>query len=307
VTTTVSGGFNSAVALTASGVPSGATATFSPTSIAAPGSGTSTLTIAGGTATAGTYTVTVTGTGGGLTKTATLSLTITSSGGGVVVITNGQTVTGIGASTGAWKYYKITVPASQTSLVVKTTGGTGDADLYVKLGSSPTTSSYTGSSTGSTSTETVTLSNPAAGDYYIGIYAYSTFSSVSLQATYTGGGGGGTMNETESNNTTATANTIPTSGTTVTAKIGTSTDVDYFKVVKSAAGTMNVYVVVPSGKDYDVAIYNSAGTKVASGTAGAGVAENVNYSAAAGTYYIKVYGYNGAYSTTLNYTCKATF
>ena len=77
VTTTVSGGFNSAVALTASGVPSGATSSFSPTSIAAPGSGTSTLTLGGGTATAGTYTVTVTGTGGGVTKTATVSFTVT--------------------------------------------------------------------------------------------------------------------------------------------------------------------------------------------------------------------------------------
>ncbi len=307
VTTTVSGGFNSAVALTASGVPSGATATFSPTSIAAPGSGTSTLTIAGGTATAGTYTVTVTGTGGGLTKTATLSLTITSGGSGVVVITNGQTVSGIGASTGAWKNYMITVPSGQASLVVKTTGGTGDADLYVRRGAQPTTSTYDGRGYTSGNAETVTISNPVAGDFYIGVYAYSTFASVSLTATYTAGGGGGAMNETESNNTTATANTIPTSGTTVTAKIGSSTDVDYFKVVKTAAGTLNVYVVVPTGKDYDVAIYNSSGTKVASGTNGAGVAENVNYSAAAGTYYIKVYGYNGAYSTTLNYTCKATF
>jgi hypothetical protein len=103
--------------------------------------------------------VTVTGTGGGLTKTATLSLTITTSGGGVVVITNGQKVTGIGAATGAWKHYKITVPASQTSLVVKTTGGTGDADLYVKLGSSPTTSSYTGKSDGSTDRDG-TIANP---------------------------------------------------------------------------------------------------------------------------------------------------
>jgi hypothetical protein len=39
---------------------------------------------------------------------------------------------------------------------------------------------------------------------------------------------------------------------------------------------------------------------VASGTAGAGVAENVNYSAA-GTCYIKVYGYNSACSTTSSY------
>jgi Zn-dependent metalloprotease len=306
-TTAVSGGFNSAVSLSASGLPSGASASFNPTSIAAPGSGSSTLTINSGTAAAGTYSVTVTGTGSGLTRTAALSLTINSSGGGVVVITNGQTVSGIGASTGTWKYYKIAVPASQTSLVVKTTGGTGDADLYVKFGSSPTTSSYDGKSESSTATETVTINNPSTGDYYIGIYAYSTYSSVSLQATYTGGGGGGSMNETESNNTTSTANTIPSSGTTVTAKISSRTDVDYFKVVLSSSGTLTVDVVVPSSKDYDVGLYNSSGTLLASGTQGSGKPEHVTYTGSAGTYYIKVYGYNSAYSSSLTYTCKATW
>jgi hypothetical protein len=82
VSTAVSGGFNSAVALSASGLPTGATASFSPASIAAPGSGSSTLTIATGTAAAGTYNLTITGTGGGKTHTAPLTLTITSGGGG---------------------------------------------------------------------------------------------------------------------------------------------------------------------------------------------------------------------------------
>jgi kumamolisin len=78
ITTAVSGGFSSAIALTASGAPTGVTASFSPTSIAAPGSGTSTLTLAVASTTAtGTYPITVTGTGGGITHTATVSLTVT--------------------------------------------------------------------------------------------------------------------------------------------------------------------------------------------------------------------------------------
>jgi hypothetical protein len=78
ITTTVSGGFDSAVSLTASGQPTGVTVSFSPTSIAAPGSGTSTATMAVASTTAvGTYTITVTATGGGITHTATVSLTVT--------------------------------------------------------------------------------------------------------------------------------------------------------------------------------------------------------------------------------------
>jgi subtilase family serine protease len=78
ITSVVSGGFSSAVALTASGQPTGVTVSFSPTSIAAPGSGTSTMSIAVASTTAtGTYTITVTGAGGGITQNATVTLTVT--------------------------------------------------------------------------------------------------------------------------------------------------------------------------------------------------------------------------------------
>ncbi len=77
VSTSIAGSFNSAVALSATGLPSGASATFTPTSIAAPGSGSSTLKLTAGTAAVGTYTVTVTGTGGGKTHTTTVSFTVT--------------------------------------------------------------------------------------------------------------------------------------------------------------------------------------------------------------------------------------
>src|SRR5215472_19098267 len=86
-TTTISsaivGGFNSAVSLSASGLPTGVTASFSPVSIAAPGSGNSTLTFsATSTAATGTTNVTVTATGGGITHTTTIAVTVTAAGGG---------------------------------------------------------------------------------------------------------------------------------------------------------------------------------------------------------------------------------
>ena len=83
ITTTISGSFNSAVSLSASGLPAGATASFSPTSIAAPGSGSLTLTISAVASTAaGTYSVVVNGSGGGKTHSTTISLTVSAAGGG---------------------------------------------------------------------------------------------------------------------------------------------------------------------------------------------------------------------------------
>jgi Phosphoesterase family/Bacterial Ig domain len=83
VSTTLSGGFNSTVSLSASGLLSGVSASFNPASIAAPGSGSSTLTFsAASTATTGTTNVTVNANGGGVTHTATIALTVSASGGG---------------------------------------------------------------------------------------------------------------------------------------------------------------------------------------------------------------------------------
>lgn len=80
LTTTVSGGFDSAVTLTAAGLPSGVAATFTPSSIAAPGSGSSTLSFMVATsAAAGSYPVTVNGAGGGVSKTVTMTLVILAS------------------------------------------------------------------------------------------------------------------------------------------------------------------------------------------------------------------------------------
>ncbi len=73
ITVAPTGGFASAVALTASALPTGVTATFNPAST----TGTSALTFsASATATTGPATVTVTGTGGGLTRTTTIALTV---------------------------------------------------------------------------------------------------------------------------------------------------------------------------------------------------------------------------------------
>jgi subtilase family serine protease len=84
ITITSQNGFNSATSLTASGLPSGVTAAFSPNPVTPPAnsSATSTLTLtAAANATVGTATVTVTGTSGSLSHGTNISLTVSSSSG----------------------------------------------------------------------------------------------------------------------------------------------------------------------------------------------------------------------------------
>jgi hypothetical protein len=80
ISTTVTSGSAQTVALTASGLPTGASASFNPASLTAGASSTLTLATSSSTPT-GTSTVTITGTGASATHTATFTLTVGTSGG----------------------------------------------------------------------------------------------------------------------------------------------------------------------------------------------------------------------------------
>ena len=147
LTTTVSGGFNNSISLSASGVPPGTTVTFSPSTISASGAGNSTVTIAVGLNTSGgTYPITVTLNGGGIQQSATVNLTVT-------------------AATVATPVFspKAGIYTSAQSVTI-TDATTGAAIYFTTNGTSPTTAStlYTGLVTVS-STETLRAIAVASG------------------------------------------------------------------------------------------------------------------------------------------------
>lgn len=112
---------------------------------------------------------------------------------------------------------------------------------------------------------------------------------------------GPTMNETESNNTLATANTVTTAGTTVNANIGTTTDVDFFKVSLPAGKTLSAKMTPNATSDYDIELQNSSGTKLSSSVNGTGQVDTVtrtNSGTTAMTLYVKVYRYSGGTGAT---------
>jgi vibriolysin len=104
-------------------------------------------------------------------------------GGGDPFLTNGVPVNNIAGSQGTNQYWRINTPAGRT-LTVRISGGSGDADLYTRFGQRPTTSNYLCRPYLNGNNETCTRSNTSAGDYYVMLRAYSTFSGVQLIASY---------------------------------------------------------------------------------------------------------------------------
>ncbi|WNG33329.1 peptidase M4 [Archangium violaceum] len=205
-------------------------------------------------------------------------------------LSNGVAVS-IAGSSGNKKYYTLEVPAGHTSLVFNTSGGSGDADLYVKFGAAPSTGTYDCRSYASGNAESCTFANPQAGTWYVLVHAYSEYSGASLKGTYSGGSGGGTGTPVY---------------TTVSGSVSRSQNVNYgpynvlagttFKVVMTGSGDPDLYVrfgSAPTTTSYHCRPFLS------------GASETCNLTVPAGqsSAYIMVRGYSsGTYSLAINYT-----
>lgn len=113
--------------------------------------------------------------------------------------------TNLSGSTGSSTFFTFTVPAGATNLSFTMSGGSGDADLYVKFGSAPTKSSYDCRPYKGGNAETCTFSAAQAGTYHVMIDGYSAYSGVSLVADYTAASGGGSGSSSTLNNLAATS------------------------------------------------------------------------------------------------------
>ncbi len=102
----------------------------------------------------------------------------------VQVLQNNVAVPGLSGAANGELFFRISVPAGQQSLTFTVQGGTGDADLYVRKGSAPTTSLWDYRPYLSGNNEAVTVTNPAAGDWFVMLRGYSAYSGVSIVAKY---------------------------------------------------------------------------------------------------------------------------
>jgi len=93
-------------------------------------------------------------------------------------------ITNQSGSQNGWKYYSVEVPEGMKTLTIGTSKGTGDVDLYVRLGSRPNASSYDCRPYVDGNVETCTINNPAPGKWYFGLYGYRAFSGVQIDVEY---------------------------------------------------------------------------------------------------------------------------
>jgi Zn-dependent metalloprotease len=108
----------------------------------------------------------------------------TSTGG---TLTNGVESAQYSGATSSWTCNTLVVPSGTTSVVFTQTGKTGtsgDADLYVRFGAQPTTSTYNCRPYLSGNNESCTISAPSAGTWYACSYGYSAYTNVTMKGTY---------------------------------------------------------------------------------------------------------------------------
>lgn len=102
----------------------------------------------------------------------------------------------------------------------------------------------------------------------------------------------------ESNNSLSAAKAIG-ANSTITALIGTSTDIDWFKITNTSTARNIKITLTNLPADYDVRLYNSSGTLLKSSLNRGTTNESLIYNTSTvATYYIRVSGYNAAYSSS---------
>lgn len=202
-------------------------------------------------------------------------------------------------------------PSGLTSSSITTTGvtlgwtavsGATSYNVQYRLSSSGT---WTTTTSTTNTKNLIGLTSASAYTFQIQAVCASGSSAYSATATFT------TLTPTttcsdiyESNNTSGTAKTISTN-TDITAMIGSSSDNDYFKFTTTSPNTKIKIVLSNLPFDYDVRLYNSSMTQLSISQNGGTTAETIiRNTTTAATYYIRVYGYNGVYSTTSCYNLR---
>lgn len=208
----------------------------------------------------------------------------TGGGGGSNVLDNGVPVTVSGAQ-GSETVYTMDVPSGATDLTFQISGGSGDADLYVKFGSQPTTSSYDCRPYRNGNSESCSFASPQAGTWYVMLRGYQSYSNVSLEGSYTAPGSGG--------------GSCPAGYTQYTGSLasgGTDYQPNGNYYYSGTSGTHSGRLYGPSGTDFDLYLqkWNGSSWVDVAQSISSTPDESIDYNGTSGYYAFRVHAYSGS-------------
>lgn len=177
--------------------------------------------------------------------------------------------------------------------------GAASYNLQYKLSSSSTWITITGITT--TSRNLTGLTAGSTYNYQVQAVCSGSSSTYSAAANFTTQSSSSCTDTYEANNTLNTSKVIPV-GTTITALIGSSTDLDHFQFSNTSAQRNIKVDLFNLPLDYDLRLYRG-NTLLASSLNAGTTPEQIrfNTTTVSSTYRARVFGYNGAFSTTQCY------
>jgi hypothetical protein len=229
-------------------------------------------------------------------------------GGSGSVLQNGVPVSNLAGGLGSQQFWTMSVPAGSSNLQFQTSGGSGDADLYVRFGSAPTMTTYDCRPFASGNNETCTFATPAAGTWHVMVVGDDPYSGMTLVGSYQTGSTCNAISDVEPN---AWASPQPISGPcnqisgTFVNESSTSRD-DYFGLSLPAGKTVTA-LLNGLTVNYNVYLYNAAGATLASSYNDSTTPDQVSWTntgSSAVTVYVRVYR---AASTQTTYQLRVSY
>jgi serine protease len=201
---------------------------------------------------------------------------------------NGQPIGNLSGATGSERRWTVAIPAGATNLQIAISGGSGDADLYVRRGAEPTTSTYDCRPYLNGNNETCSFASPQSGTWHVMIRGYAAYSGLTLQASWT-----------EPVSAPCTGCTKYSGSLSGTGQSQVQPNGTYYQ--STVSGAHQGWLEGPSNADFDLELYRWSGSswvRVASST-GSTSSEHISYNGTAGYYYWRVLSYSGSGSYDL--------
>lgn len=197
-------------------------------------------------------------------------------------LANGVAKTALSGAKGDEKFFTIEVPANSENLIIEISGGSGDVDLYLKAGAKPSLSVYDCRPFRSGNTEKCTVAAPMAGIYHVLLRGYSSFSGVTLKASFQARAGTG----------------APCTACDKFTGVLNGKGASEFRPTEYSASTgqQQFWLSGPAGADFDLYLYKKSGSswQEVARSVGLSSSEKIVYQGAEGVYRLKVISYAGS-------------